>query len=127
MLRDCSTGQFVGDTAACPQRRRLDEAMLAALALGELGQRLARDQGLEVLALLMLGESRLILENLVEEELLGLARRLVDLERLDARLTLGLRQEAPDDVDQRLGLARLRLPEGGDDEAVLERVKISHR
>ena len=47
----------------------------------------------------MLGESRLILENLVEEELLGLARRLVDLERLDARLTLGLRQEAPDDVD----------------------------
>jgi hypothetical protein len=41
--------------------------VLAALALGELGQRLARDQGLEVLALLVLGERRLVLEDLVEE------------------------------------------------------------
>src|SRR6266851_4528445 len=102
---------------ARPGRRRSDEAVLAAIALGELGQRLTRDQGLEVLAPLVLGERRLVLEDFVEEKLLGLARRLVDLERSYARLAPGLRQEAPDDIDQRLGLAGLGLPEGRHDEA----------
>ena len=56
--------------------------MLSALALGELGQRLSRNQRLEVVGLLMVGERRLVPEDLVEEELLGLGQRLVDLERL---------------------------------------------
>src|SRR5215831_4082295 len=77
---------------------RLHEAMLAALALGELGQRLSRDQGLEVLAPLVLGERRLVAEDLVEEELLGLVQRLVDLKSLHPGLALGLRQELAQDL-----------------------------
>src|SRR5947207_1754189 len=100
--------------------------MLAALALGELGHRLTCDQGLEVLALLVFGERRVVLEDLVEEELVRLARRLVNLERRHTRLALGLRQELPDDIDQCLGLTGLRLPERGDDETLLERVEIGH-
>src|SRR6266849_367365 len=87
------------------KRSRSHEPVLRALALDELGQRLPRDQRLEVVVLLVLGKRRLILEDLVEEELLRLAERLVDLERLDARLALGLRQEALQDLDHGVDLA----------------------
>jgi hypothetical protein len=79
-----------------------------------------------VIGLLMVGEGRLVLEDLVEEELVRLARRLVDLERPYARLALGLRQELADDCLHGIDLVGLGLPEGGDDETILERVKIGH-
>src|SRR5262245_64145101 len=105
---------------------RLHEAVLGALALGQLGQRLARDQGLEVLALLMIGERRLVAEDLVEEELLGLGERLMDLESFYARLALGLRQELAQDLDHVGNLGRLGFPEGGDDQTVVHGMKIGH-
>src|SRR5215472_304421 len=107
-------------------REGLHEAVLGALALGELGQRLAGDQGLEVLALLVIGERRLVAEDLVEEELLGLGERLVDLERLDARLALGLRQELAQDPDHVGNFGRLGFPEGSDDETIAHGMKIGH-
>src|SRR5262245_27291932 len=98
------------------KRNASDEAMLRALALGELRHRLLEDKALEVLGLRMLGERRLVAEHLVEEELRRLGRRLVDLESQHAGLGLGLRQEFLDDADQRVDLAGLGFPESGDDE-----------
>src|SRR6266851_3270037 len=100
--------------------------MLRALALGELGQRLACDQRLEVVGLLMLGEGRFVLEDLVEEELLRLGQRLVNLERFYARLALGLRQELAQDLDHGIDLGGLGFPEGRDDETIVDRMKIGH-
>src|SRR5262245_61517127 len=107
-------------------RPRLHEAVLGALALGQLGQRLARDQGLEVLALLMIGERRLVAEDLVEEELLGLGERLMDLESFYARLALGLRQELAQDLDHVGNLGRLGFPESGNDQTIAHGMKIGH-
>src|ERR1041384_8716103 len=100
--------------------------MLRAFALGEFRHRLAHDQRLEVIGLLMLGEGRLVLEDLVEEELWRLAGRRVDLERLHARLALGLWQELADDRLHGVDFVGFGLPEGGDDETILECVKIGH-
>src|SRR6185437_15014482 len=57
------------------------ELVLRPLPLGEPRQRLLEDQGLEVRRLAVLGERRLVLEDLVEEELRRVLERLVDLER----------------------------------------------
>src|SRR3990167_10717710 len=95
-----------------------DELVLSALALGELRYRLSDDQRLEVLALLVLGECGLILEDFIEEELRRLGERLVDLEGLYARLALGLRQEFPDDADQRVDLLRPGFPKSRADQPI---------
>src|SRR5258707_6987 len=99
---------------------------LGPIPLGERGQRLARDQRLEVVVMLVLGERRLILEDLVEEELLRLGQRLVDLESLHPGFALGLRQEALQDLDHGIDLAGLGFPEGRDDETIVDRMKIGH-
>src|ERR1700674_3312375 len=103
-----------------------NEPVLRAPALGDLAQRLPRDQRLEVVVLLVLGKRRLVLEDLVEEELLRLAERLVDLEGLHTRLALSLRQEALQDLDHGIDLAGLGFPEGRDDETIVDRMKIGH-
>ena len=76
---------------------------------------------------LLVGSERgLILEDFVEEELLRLGQRLVDLEGLHAGLALGLRQEALQDLDHGIDLAGLGFPEGRDDETIVDCMKIGH-
>ncbi len=50
----------------------------------------------------------------------------MDLERLYAGLALGLRQKLADDRLHGVDLVGPRLPERGDDETILEGVKIGH-
>ena len=71
-------------------------------------------------------EGRLVTEHLVEEELLRLGQRLVDLEGLHAGLALGLRQELAQDAADFLHLPRVDLPECRDDETIVNRMKIGH-
>src|SRR6185312_3149434 len=52
--------------ARIPSGMRLDELVLGPLPLGETGHRLLEDQALEVRRLAVLGERRLVLEDLVE-------------------------------------------------------------
>src|SRR3954453_6383020 len=96
------------------------EPVLCTLPPGEPRHRLLEDQGLKVRRVGMLGERRLVPEDLVEEELRRLGQRLMDLEGEHAGLGLRLRQELADDALQRLDLLRLGFPERGDDQALLE-------
>ena len=108
------------------ERNFSDEAMLAAFAFGKLRQRLSLDQGLEMLALLMCAEGRFIAEDFIEKELLGLRQRLMDLEGFDAWFPLRLRQEALQDLQYGIDLARFGFPEGRDHETSVRALRIDH-
>src|SRR5581483_7567506 len=71
---------------AIPQEPLLEYRILGALAFGELRQGFSSDQLLEMRGLLMGGERRFVLEDLIEEELRGLGARTVDHEALHSRL-----------------------------------------
>src|SRR5438874_13603609 len=64
---------------SCPS----DDRVLGAVAFRELGQRLFRDQCLEMWGFLMSLECFLVLEHFVEEEFGGLRSRLVDEKSLN--------------------------------------------
>src|SRR5260370_22503438 len=80
----------------------LQECVLRAFALGELWQRLAYDQRLEMFSLLMRCKSVFFLEDFIEEEFRRLRQRLVNLEGLYTRLFLRLGQKVTDDFHQRI-------------------------
>src|SRR5205814_3869428 len=103
-----------------------DEAELRPLAPGEFRNRLAEDNILEMVGLLMLGEGRFTCEHLIEEEFPGLGDVLVNLERLDARLALRLRQKIPQKLRDGAFLARIDFPKCGDDQVLVRVVCSSH-
>ena len=86
------------------------QRVLRPFALGQQRQRLARDIGLEVVALLVRLEGGLVAEQFVEQELRRVILGARDQEQLRAFLALGLGQEAGEDVGDAVGFARLGLP-----------------
>jgi hypothetical protein len=99
---------------------------LLPLALGEFWDRLTDDDVLEVVGLLVIGERRFAREHLLEEEFPWLGDVLVDLERLDARLTLRLREKVFQQFGDRAFLSGIDLPECGYDQVLVCAVCSSH-
>ena len=93
-----------------------DEPELRTFAFGQFPHRLSDDDVLEVRRLLVIGESCFACEYLVEEVFVAARPGLVDLEFLHAGFALCLRKEFPQKVCDRGFLARIDLPERGDDE-----------
>src|ERR1700683_1035644 len=91
--------------------RRLDRRVLCALALDQLGQRLAGNERLEMWCLLMRREGGFVIERLVEKEFGRFRFRLVNHESPDAWLLLRLRHEPPQDSGNCLGFVWLGFPE----------------
>src|SRR3954452_7116666 len=108
------------------RRGRSERRVLGALALNQLGQRLAGDERLEVRRLLMRREGVFVLEYLVEEEFGRFRLRLVDHEGPNARLLLRLRHEALQDRGHRLGFVRLGFPERRHHQAVSQSRIVEH-
>src|SRR6516165_4564994 len=96
--------QEPGAHAASQQR------VLRAFALCQERQRLAGDIGLEMRALLVRLEGRLVAEQLVEQELRRIVLGARDQEQLYAGLALRLGQEAIENGSHVIGLAFLGLP-----------------
>jgi len=90
---------------------------LHALALGQQRQRLARDVGLEMRALLMCLEGGFVAEEFIEQELRRILLCARDQEQLRAGLALRFGQEARQDIGDPVGFALLGFPLRDDQKA----------
>jgi hypothetical protein len=105
-----------------PEYGASDEMELGPFTPCELRQGLPLDDRLEMLGLLMFGESRFIGEDLVEEEFSRFGGVLVNLELPHTRFLLRLRKKAPEQARNRRFLAGVGLPECGYDEFLVRAV-----